>query len=241
MLKIAICDDEAIYAEKLDQLITEYMHAHQMEFEIDLYASGIAFTGLGMEMSKYQIIYMDINMEGLNGLQTAAKLREYCKDSFLVFVTAYMEYTLEGYKADAIRYILKNSPQFAAAVEESLDAICKKMNYKPHIETFAFKEGPKKLSLDRIAYIETEVHTLIFHVLEQDYTCYHLRETMGHMENRLAAYGFLRIHQSYMVNHKYIVRLSAYEARLTSGELLPIAKQRFQSVREQFAIYKGEL
>lgn len=115
------------------------------------------------------------------------------------------------------------------------------MDYKPHIETFAFKEGPKKLSLDRIAYIETEVHTLIFHVLEQDYTCYHLRETMGHMENRLAAYGFLRIHQSYMVNHKYIVRLSAYEARLTSGELLPIAKQRFQSVREQFAIYKGEL
>lgn len=71
MLKIAICDDEAIYAEKLDQLITEYMHAHQMEFEIDLYASGIAFTGLGMEMSKYQIIYMDINMEGLNGLQTS--------------------------------------------------------------------------------------------------------------------------------------------------------------------------
>lgn len=241
MLKIAICDDEIIFGEKLQKMISDYMGNHHLSFEIEMFHSGTSFADLDMEMSKFQIVFLDINMKGLNGVQTAAKIRKYCKETFIVFVTAYIEYTLEGYKVEAIRYILKNNPQLVQAVNESLDTICEKMNCSVKVQSFSFREGERKLPLDRIAYIETEVHTLVFHVLEQDYVCYHCRDTLGNMETQLKAYGFWRIHQSYLVNKKYIKKLSAYNAYMVNGEILPVAKQRFHYIREQYAGYRGEM
>ena len=241
MLKIAICDDEIIFGEKLQKMISDYMENHHLSFEIEMFHSGTSFTDLDMEMSKFQIVFLDINMKGLNGVQTAAKIRKYCKETFIVFVTAYIEYTLEGYKVEAIRYILKNNPQLVQAVNESLDTICEKMNCSVKVQSFSFREGERKLPLDRIAYIETEVHTLVFHVLEQDYVCYHYRDTLGNMETQLKAYGFWRTHQSYLVNKKYIKKLSAYNAYMVNGEILPVAKQRFHYIREQYARYRGEM
>ncbi len=241
ILSIAVCDDEVIFANKLKKIITIYMDTHQIDFEIDLYDSGVSFTNLNIEMSKYQIIFLDINMDRLDGIQTATKIREYCKDSFIVFVTAYVEYSIEGYKVEAIRYILKNNPQLVQAVNESLDTICTKLNYTAEFQTFEFKEGIKKLSLDRIAYIETEIHTLVFHVLEQDYVCYHYRDTLSNVAEQLKGYGFWRIHQSYLVNRKYITKLSSYNAHMVNEEVLPIAKQRFHNIKEQFVAYKGEM
>lgn len=94
--------------------------------EIDTFSSGKEFVELGIEMVKYKIVFLDINMDELDGIMTAKKIRENSKDMFIVFVTAFVNYTIEGYKVDAVRYILKDNKNLVASVYECMDAIHEK-------------------------------------------------------------------------------------------------------------------
>lgn len=241
MIKIAVCDDENIYGKRIETVIAEYMMEKHLSYEIDLYPSGMEFVRLEAEMTKYQIVFLDINMDGLDGIETAKKLREFCKDTYLVFVTAYINYTIEGYKVEAIRYILKNTPNFKETIYESLDAICEKMNCVFKVESFDFKEKKKKLSSESIIYIESNLHKLSFWIQEERWVEYTLYDTLNAIENKFDTSNFVRIHQSYLVNLKYITDIVNYKVYLVNGIVLPVAKPRFKEVREKFAIYKGEI
>lgn len=112
--------------------------------EIDTFSSGKEFVELGIEMVKYKIVFLDINMDELDGIMTAKKIRENSKDMFIVFVTAFVNYTIEGYKVDAVRYILKDNKNLVASVYECMDAIHEKMDYKITWAEFDFCEGTGK-------------------------------------------------------------------------------------------------
>lgn len=239
-IRIAICDDEKIFFEKLKYIISEYMQEHQLFFDIDTYDSGVAFSNLGPEMAKYQIVFLDIDMDEQDGIETARKLREYCGNTYIVFVTAHISYTLEGYKVEAIRYILKNTPTFKETVFESLDTICNKMNYVADIKCFNFKEGRKTISIKRISYIESHLHKVCFHVLETDYVEYNLYDTLNNIENTLSSYNFIRLHQSFLVNPRFIANVANYRVHLVDGTTLNASKSRFKDVKEKFAKFKGE-
>ena len=93
ILKIAVCDDEVIFAKKLKELISMYCTKKQILYELDLYQSGKAFLSDNIKMMEYQIVFLDINMEEIDGLETARELRKLCKETFVIFVTAFINYT----------------------------------------------------------------------------------------------------------------------------------------------------
>lgn len=239
MLKIAICDDEVLFQNKIKEILEKYLVAKGILYEIDTFVSGTEFVKLGIEMMKYQIIFLDINMEQMDGLLTAKKIREVSQDIFIVFVTAYINYTLEGYKVDAIRYILKNNSNMEDTITECMNAIQIKMNYEVKWQEFNFQEGSKVIPLDRLLYIESRLHRLEFHIMEDEIKKYTLYETLNRMEERIAGEQFVRVHQSYLVNIKYIKRVSRYEALLNNGERLEIPKARYKNVEEVFVRYRG--
>ena len=239
-IKIAICDDEIIFAKHLKAIISEYMTKKQLPYTIDIFPSGIAFSNLGPELAMYQIIYLDINMEKQDGIETARLIRSFAKDVYIVFVTAFCTYSQEGYTVDATRFIIKENDTLLEKVEESLDAIMEKMNRLTDFETFHFNEGIKELSTQRIAYIESSSHMLIFHVLESDYVTYNIRGKLNDIETRLAPYRFVRIHQSYLVNLPYISKLQNYEVHLINGTTLPSSRAKYPEVRNAFIAFKGE-
>lgn len=182
MFRIAICDDEKIFRADLKEILTRYMTDRGIMLEIDTFSSGKEFAELGIEMVKYKIVFLDINMDELDGIMTAKKIRENSKDMFIVFVTAFVNYTIEGYKVDAVRYILKDNKNLVASVYECMDAIHEKMDYKVTWAEFDFCEGTRKVSLNRILYIESKLHKLEFHVMEdclQKYTLQTIRKYGG--------------------------------------------------------------
>lgn len=240
MIKIAICDDEKAFREKMKSVISEYMIEKQLACQVDLFRAGAKFVELGMDMAQYQIVFLDINMENMDGMETARKMRILCKDTFLVFVTGFINYTLEGYQVEAIRYILKNTPNFKEMIYESLDVICEKMNYLTSAETFEFREGKKTIFVDRIVYIESNLHKLYFCVLQKECEAYTLYGTLNVIENRLANSNFIRIHQSFLVNFKYIADITNYRVYLQNGKMLPVSKSRYREAKEKFVKYKGE-
>ena len=112
MFKIAICDDESFLTEELRELLSSYMMEKDVVFEIDTYSSGEALIELGIEVVRYNIVFLDINMEKVDGIKTAEMIRKVSREVFIVFVTAYVDYSLEGYRLDVVRYLLKGNANF---------------------------------------------------------------------------------------------------------------------------------
>lgn len=240
-MKIAICDDEIYFAGKLREILMQYLEERHIDFEIELFSSGREFVELGVEMLQYQIIFLDINMKQMDGIEMAKNVRAYTEESFVVFVTAYIDYSLEGYQVGASRYILKNNLNFREQIYECMDAITKKMKCFLTRKIFRFQEGEKKIRIENILYIESKLHKLEFNILEHGLATYTMYGTLNELENELEEYPFLRIHQSFLVNLKYIKCVTGYKVVLSNGQELTVPRARYKTVKDTFIAYKGEL
>ena len=241
MFKIAICDDDSYFSEELKELLSSYLVEKDLAFEIDIYDSGEALIDLGIDVIKYTIIFLDINMKKVDGIKTAEMIREVSREVFIVFVTAYVDYSLEGYRLDVVRYLLKGNANFRSKVNECLDAIIDKMNYTLTKRKFDFKEGTKEISLERLLYIESNLHMLKFHVMEDDEKVYTMYETLNVFEARFAEKIFIRTHQSYLVNSKHIKNVVRCKLILSNGVELPIPKAKYKEVKKKFITCQGEV
>lgn len=240
MIKIAVCDDEIIFAEKMKIIIDTYCMKKQIPCEIDLYQSGKEFITGHIKMIGYHIVFLDINMEEVDGLETARELRKMCRETFLIFVTAFINYTLEGYKVDATRYLLKSCGNFEESVYESLDTVFQKMEYTPEIKKICFQEGCKNIAMEKILYIESALHKLTFYILDEEIISYTMYETLNNISGMFTK-DFVRIHQSYLVNLRFIRKIDGSDLLLFNDLSLPIARSKLKEVRNRVAMYKGEI
>ena len=238
MIRIAVCDDEVIFAEKVKKIVDKYCTKRQIPFQIDLYQSGKEFIADHVKMMEYHIVFLDINMEEIDGLEAARELRKLCRETYVIFVTAFINYTLEGYKVDAIRYLLKTDKNFEQSMYEGLDAVFQKMQYKPSIREFAFQEGTRKIALEKIIYIESNLHKLTFCIIEDEIVQYTMYETLNHISGMFSG-DFVRIHQSYLVNLRYIRKIVGNDLLLLNNLTLPVARSKLKEVRQKVAIYNG--
>lgn len=245
MLQIAICDDEQFYRKTIQNLLIQYLQQKNLEYTIHLYQSGEEFLSQRENSVKYDIVFMDISMKKLDGIQTASQIRAFHSDTQLVFVTAFIDYALEGYKVNAVRYIMKET--LDTAIPECMDAILQKMQLAQ--VTFSFMNGETTLYTDNILYIESQKHKSFFYYMQpgtantnavhSGIVTYQIYEKLDVIEQQLSEHGFLRIHKSYLVNMKHIRRLSNYTAFLDTGAELPVPRLRYQAVRKLFVTYKG--
>ncbi len=178
MIRIAICDDNEDFRQYEYGLVNDIMYSINCVCETDFFQSGNELLTKGEQVAGYNIILLDINMPGIDGIKTAEKIREYTEEVFIVFVTSFISYALEGYKVGATRYLLKSSESLKRELKECLETITRKLNYFENINsvlrehlacskhTFGFIEGELKVPLDKIIYIESNLHRLFFHILD---------------------------------------------------------------------------
>ena len=241
MFKIAVCDDEKQFQRHIKELLTKYQNENGMKYEIDTFDSGKELVELGEEICQYKIVFLDINMDELDGMLTAKKIRELSKDVFIVFVTAFVKYSLKGYQVDAVRYILKDNETLPFCIYECMDAVLKKISNHKIWKQFNFTIGSRKIALDQILYIESRLHILEFHMMEEVSLLYTLYGTLNQMEQELSDSGFLRLHQSYLVNMKHIAEVRRYHALMKNGVRFDIPKARYKTAEARFCAYKGEI
>lgn len=241
MFRIAICDDEAVFAKKVETIVSKYMERAHILHEIHIFNSGNDFVALGVRMIEYKVVFLDINMDKLDGIETAKIIRRFSDNVFIVFVTAYINYTLEGYKVAAIRYLLKDKEMFTELVYECMDAILHKINYVVTKKEIHFNEGKKILPLERLLYIESRLHKLEFHVIQDGIKIFTIYDTLNNIEKEYSNYEFIRIHQSFLVNLKHIRTVERYKISLSTGLTLSIPKARYKFVEEAYVAYRGEI
>lgn len=230
-VKIAVCDDNKDDRGTLRALL----EAYKRDFEIKEYVSGRKLCEDMDYIRKCGILFLDINMDGLDGMETARRIKAECPKVHIVLVTAYVNYALDGYKVKASRFLLKDDLE--QTFQECVDEILQEIRQKRRIMEFGFVEGNVCLRVDDIIYIETNRHKNIFHTHGQIFSIY---KKMDELEEDLRGMGFVRIHQSFLINMKYIEKISSYVMTLTTGKEISVPKARYPEVKRQYTLFKGD-
>lgn len=240
-MRIAICDDEQFYSDKIRNGLETLLEERGVtEYQIDVYKSGEELCSKQELLEEYHIIFLDVNMDEMSGIEAAREIRNVNEDVYLVFVTAYIDYAVEGYKVDAIRFIIKDVMD--NTLPECIDTILARMRYRERRESFAFVEGEMEAAVHNICYIASEKHRLIFYIYDRDelkeWTLY---GKLDDVEKRLENDGFIRIHKSFLVNVKMMIQVKNYKVVLKNRVELPVPRERFQDVKRKYFKMMGEI
>lgn len=238
-LKIAICDNEQQYCKILQTNLIEYCENHLIDASYFVFDDSVAFMEDIRNGMEYDIVFLDIDMPIINGITLAREVKARRKSTYIAFVTAFISYAPEGFKVDAIRYMLKNHEGFSDSICECMDAVTSKLSDHKNMLKIPFVGGCKSVVIEDILYVESRLHRLEFHIEGQD-GVFWTYDKMDLYEERLKYYGFIRIHQSYLINAKYIQLFYKSELKLVTGEKFTVPKGKLRIVRERYTAYKGE-
>ena len=229
-MKIAICDDMKEDRSALKALLKAYEH----DFEIREYDSGDDLCGDMDYIRKCGIVFLDINMDSMDGLEAAGQIKAECPKVHIVLVTAYVNYALDGYKVKASRFLLKDDLE--QTLQECMEDILREILQEERVVEFGFVEGNIRIRVDDIIYIETNRHKNVFCMKGQRFSIY---RKMDELEEDLKGMGFVRAHQSFLINMKYIEKISSYCMLLTTGKEISVPKSRYPEVKRQYLLFKG--
>lgn len=231
---IAVCDDCSKDRQKVKRLLLEYGKYAGQSVRIKEYASGVELCSDMNRLKEYTMIFMDVNMEQEDGLVTARKIKDLYPELPIILITEFISYALEGYRVKADRFLIKEDLEFT--LPECMNEILDELQKKNQKVSFAFVEGSIELEAQKIIYIETQRHKNVFYTTDAEYVLY---KKLNEIEEELSPYGFVRAHQSYLVNMRYVEKISSYLLRLTTGKEISVPKSRYQDVKRAYAVYKG--
>ncbi len=231
MLSIAVVDDEKVFSDRLCRFIKQYERETGAETAVTCFQDGIDITE--DFKSKWDIIFLDIQMKHLDGLAAAKRIRACDSDVIIIFVTTMAQYAINGYEVDAFDYILKplEYPQFVLRMKKAVKEVEKRKNH-----SFVYLKKWSdwvKVSTDDILYIEVTGHTLKYVTADETYE---KRARIGDAEEELAGQPFSRCSLSYLVNLKRIDRISKDTVIIGPYELA-ISRNRKKEFLQAFTDY----
>lgn len=232
-MKVVICDDDAAFCDLFSRMLEEQFTARQWPLDYVVFTSGQ--TLLVSDLTDVQIVFLDIDMPGVNGMEVAHQLREKSKELIIIFVTAFPQYALEGYSVEALRYLLKDD--LAGQLPVCVNAILEKLSARRRYIKIQTPDRLVTVSLDDILYFEGTVsRRALLHLRDSSPV-----ECMGRVadyEARLAEDGFLRIQRSFLVNMQFIEDIRNYTAKITGGETLAVSRQDYRKITRQYVTWK---
>lgn len=230
MLQLAVCDDEKVFRSDLRKILGTELELCGIDYHISEFTSGEELIA-GMEKADCQILFLDIEMKGIDGVEAARRLRETKRQMEIVFVTSYADFVFQGYEVRALNYILKPyEPEKIAAVlhtaPEALDIEAEKYYVIDQ------RGGSIRVPLSSVKYFSSDRRTVHAVTTEQEYTFY---EKLSDLETELPD-TFVRIHNRYLVHLKYLEAVRQNTA-VVDGEELPVSRSCKSGLSIAFAKY----
>lgn len=220
MLEIAICDDEPVMRKELSGYLSKYITLRQDKaYRISGFESGSQLLESGQE---FDLIFLDIQMEGLDGIETARRLRQRGSRGRIVFVTILKECVFEAFEVEASGYLIK--PLDAEQFRRTMDRVFGNIGTKPK-ERLLIQRGNQSqiVLLSECVYCEVQGRKIYIHQENGEVTDYYDR--LENLKN-LVDGRFFQCHRSYLVNLDYVRGCEAGQVLLPRGETIPVSRLR---------------
>lgn len=228
--EIAVVEDEPDAAQILAGCVERYAKETGIGVDVKTYGDGISF--LEDYTGSADIVFLDIEMPGLNGMDTARKLRKSDGSVVLVFVTNMAQYAIRGYEVEASDFIVKPLvyKTFAVKLKKLFSKCGEKGARRIRLET---REGQFILDADRILYAESDKHYVVFHTADQDLRA---RMSLPETEALLAGGPFARCGASFLVNLSRVTRV--WRDTVYVGETaLPMSRSRKKEFLDALTVF----
>ena len=230
-MRIAICDDIEDVCNKIHKCLREITG----DISIDCFCSGYDLLN-SMNNENYDIVYLDIEMPGINGIETAEKLQKINHSVIIIFVSSYSCYITNAFRINAFQFLLKDNLTEEDIVFEYKRAFerYKKEHYKYCVNQ---KTGISYFVINSIAYIESANRHLYLKLL--DGTSFEFRGKLDKEMQKLTPYNFIRVHESFLVNVSAISSLKTESLVLNTKlrEKIPISRRYKENVLNAYNLY----
>lgn len=232
MLSIAICDDQALDCLKFSGKVRDILQEAGVAHNIKQFLSGAAL----MESAcSFDLVFLDIKMEQLDGLTTAALMRKRSRPFLLVFITAYREYVYDAFDVEAFHYLVKpvDDGKLAKVLLAAVDKCLNGGREEGYMVVTRNREAIK-LALDDVSYFEISGRVIKAHCSNRVVEYY---DQISALEERLTGRSFFRCHKSYLIHLKHVVSFDKHEVLMDNGDRVLLSKRRYKEFTEALLKY----
>lgn len=222
-----ICDDEAAIREQIKRLI-RMEDANAVIHEV---SSGEEL----LRSTQMDILFLDIQMEGMNGLDTAKRLREAGWSIPVIFITGIKDYVFDAFEVEALGYLLKpiDEEKFLQVYRRVVEKLEREENEEPIL--FSTQKMTYSVKPRQILYAENDRKKVNLHTTEEVIVLY---ASMQEMEKRLGD-SFFRCHRGFLVNMAHVAGYNGDSIRIDNGEIIFLARDKYHSFTKAYTEYLG--
>lgn len=232
MLRIAIVEDEEANRVQMQEFIHQYAAEYKLDIQVTEFADGESV--LAGYHKNFDIMLLDIEMPGMNGMEVAKRIRETDQDIVLVFITNMAQYAIEGYSVNALDFVLKpiNYYTFSLKFSRAIDRV-KVREEKEILLNVSY--GIRRMKVSQIYYVDIQNRILRYHTAEGEFL---VRGTLQSAEEELAQYHFVKCNHWYLVNLKYVTEINDNLVTV-AGHTLEISRRNKNTFMTAVTNYVG--
>ena len=228
MIHIAVCDDESHIIELMQTSLNRLLNG--TETQVDSFLSGAEMRDSILAGNHYDLIFLDINLPDMNGIFLARHFRPFIKDSLLIFVSSQDDAVYDSFAAAPFRFLRKSrlDTELPTVVQDALRELQKKTS-----AVILLQHRQTQISVNplKVLYIESNLKNQVIHltdgILEVNYR-------LKDLEPLFVPYGFIKPHNSFLVNYRFISSIHTRDVLLDNGELLPVSKHRLSELKKAY-------
>ncbi len=235
MYQAAIVEDEKEIGQYLQKTLVKAFADRSVSIEFDNYTDGEKLISTLSGHYHYDVIFLDIEMPGVDGITLCRRIREIMPEVLVVFISNKEELVFQTFEVQPFRFIRKS--EYDSQLNQLTDAIVKKLN-ESNPQILKLREGGSgdvfSFDLKSVLYIEAQRKScrIVTSQGEQSVRC-----KLMEMEEYLPDGMFIKPHRSYLVNCKYICLIGKSSITLTNGEEIALSRNKIHEVKQQFLDY----
>lgn len=227
-MRIAVCDDEELFRIEFKSVLDKVLI--NAEYDIDTFSGGSSLYEAFLK-NPFDLVFLDIEMPGIDGITLAKRLRAVSENVQIVFLTSHIEYALEGYEVNALRYLVK--PVDMNKLSEVLKYIQDKKNNSRQI--MIKQEGEDiVIDLSDIIYMESMDKNVRIVTSKSEYIT---RYNISDYEEELKNSGFLRIHRGYLISLSKVKKIVKNDVVMDGDISLPVSRSNIKTLKDALYAY----
>lgn len=234
-MRIIICDDEVIFSKKLKETLRCQFNSYNVNCEINIVNDGNSLLQL-CKSRKMDVVFLDIMMPGIDGYQTAEKLRAIRKDIMIVFISNNDSAFCRSYQYNPVWFVPKTQMQWITWAVKKIIEKYRECENEASCVTLKIENKNVEFDLQNIKYFKTDGHYIRYKCSDEteslSYRC-----KLSDIEEQLKMDWFVKVHNRYLVNLRAVRNISEKELLLNDGEIIPVSRNRKSEVKDKFQDY----